>query len=112
MNIKIRQNGVWYHGSDKIFSELNAGSTITQWKELAEAFSHKPTLLSYDNNGRIKHNGNQNGYLYIIDEPIEAGIDVYQHPNTSMDEGVEFLTKRVLKVKLIKEIENLLSGQN
>ncbi len=109
MKIVVKQNSVWYHGSDKIFSELKAGSTITQWRELAEAFSHKPTILSYDDNGIIKHNGIKNGYLYIIDEPIEVGVDIYQHPNTSMDDGVEFLTKRVLKVKLIEGIEDLLS---
>lgn len=106
MKIVIKQNGVWYHGSDKIFSELKAGSTITQWKELAEAFSHKPTILCYDDNGVIEHNGIKNGYLYIIDEPIEVGVDIYQHPNTSMDEGAEFLTKRALKVKRIEDLSS------
>lgn len=28
------------------FTTLKEGSTITQWKELAEAFSHKPTLTN------------------------------------------------------------------
>lgn len=45
MKIKINSNGLWYHGSNKIFDTLAAGSTITQWQELAEAFSHKPKLL-------------------------------------------------------------------
>ncbi|MBS6564248.1 MAG: hypothetical protein DBY09_06095 [Selenomonadales bacterium] len=112
MKIVVKQNGVWYHGSDEIFSKLKVGSTITQWKELAEAFSHKPTQLSYDDNGIIKHNGVRNGYLYVINEPIEIGADIYQHPNTSMDEGVEFLTKRALKVKMIEKIEDLSSESN
>ena len=103
MKIDVKKNGVWYHGSDEIFSELKAGSTITQWKALAEAFSHRPTELSYDDNGIIKHNGVKNGYLYIINEPIEVDVDIYQHPNTSMDKGAEFLTKRALKVKLIEK---------
>ncbi|MBQ9781928.1 MAG: hypothetical protein IJW26_01935, partial [Clostridia bacterium] len=76
MEIKIKTNGIWYHGSNKIFSELKKGSTITQWKELAEAFSHKPTTLGYDDNGVIVHNGVEKGYLYIIDEPIVLGEDV------------------------------------
>ena len=56
MELKIDPNGIWYHGSNMVFSEMKKGSTITQWKELAEAFSHKPSLLSYDDNGTIYHN--------------------------------------------------------
>lgn len=41
MKITIHPDGVWYHGSNRLFSELREGSTITQWKELAEAFSHQ-----------------------------------------------------------------------
>ena len=73
MELKIDTNGIWYHGSNMVFSEMKKGSTITQWKELAEAFSHKPSLLSYDDNGTIYHNGTEKGYLYIIDEPITVG---------------------------------------
>lgn len=104
MKIEIDNNKLWYHGSNRIFDVLYEGSTITQWKELAKAFSHKPTRVDlYD--GEIFHNGVEKGYLYIIDEPIEVGIDVYNHPMTTMYENAEFLTKRPLKVKLIKELE-------
>ncbi len=103
MKIQIQSNGIWYHGSNKIFTELRTNSTITQWKELAEAFSHKPSGLGYDDNGVIVHNGTEKGYLYFIDEPITIGVDIYQHPRTSMDANAEFLTKRPLKVKLICE---------
>lgn len=104
MSIKINKNGIWYHGSDTLFETLRVGSTITQWKELAEAFSHRPTALSYDDNGMIEHNGKAHGYLYIIDEPIEVGIDIIQHPNTSMDLNAEFITQRALKVKLVTDL--------
>ncbi len=104
MKIKIQSNGIWYHGSNKIFTELRTNSTITQWKELAEAFSHKPSGLGYGDNGVIVHNGTEKGYLYIVDEPIIIGIDIYQHPRTTMDSNAEFLTKRPLKVKLICEL--------
>ena len=83
---------------------MEEGSTVTQWRELAEAFSHKPTRLSYDDHGVISHNGKEKGYLYILDEPITVGIDVFQHPGTVMDKNAEFLTKRPLKVKLICEL--------
>ena len=101
MEIQLKPDGIWYHGSNQIFSELRAGSTITQWKELAEAFSHKPTILGYDDDGSIFHNGTEEGYLYIIDEPVTVGEDIYQHPNTTMDKNAEFLTRRPLKVRQV-----------
>ena len=104
MKIEIKSNGVWYHGSNVLFSELRTNSTITQWKELAEAFSHQPSTLGYDDNGVISHNGVEKGYLYIIDEPVDFENDIYQHPRTAMDENAEFLTKRPLKVKMICEL--------
>lgn len=104
MKIEIQPDGVWYHGSNRIFTELRVGSTITQWKELAEAFSHQPSQLSYNDNGVISHNGIEKGYLYIIDEPIIVGTDIYQHPKSVMDENAEFLIKRPLEVKLISEL--------
>ncbi len=105
MKIEIIENGIWYHGSNRRFFKLRKNSTITQWKELAEAFSHKPSKLEYDNNGIIKHNGTKNGYLYVIEEPIIVGKDIHQHPRTTMDENAEFLTNRRLKVKLVSKIK-------
>jgi len=61
-------------------------------------------LLAVDDENLIFHNGKEYGYLYIVDEAIEIDKDIYAHPNTTMDKGLEFLTKRKLKVKMIKEI--------
>lgn len=104
MEIKINPDGFWYHGSNLILAEVKAGSTITQWRALAEAFSHKPSALAYDDDGNIEHNGIEKGYLYIIDEPIQIGMDIYQHPTSTMDENAEFLTKRPLRLKFIAEL--------
>lgn len=104
MKIEIHPDGIWYHGSNVHFDTLREGSTITQLRALAEAFSHKPTALGYDDDGVIVHNGTEQGYLYVIDEPIRVDEDVYQHPRTTMDPGAEFLTKRPLKVRLIGEV--------
>ncbi len=101
MIINIKNDREWYHGSNLEIDVLRAGSTITQWKELAETFSHKPTQLSYEANGNITHNGKERGYLYRIDENLVIGKDIYQHPRTTMDTNVEFLTRRPLKLKLI-----------
>ena len=103
MKIEIHPDGIWYHGSDQIFTELRPNSTITQWRELAEAFSHQPTSLWYNDDGAIRHNGTVKGYLYIIDEPVEIGKDIIQHPRTTMDQNAEFLTQRTLRVKLLCE---------
>jgi hypothetical protein len=106
MKIVNSADGIWYHGSDRAFRTLSEGSTVTQWRELAEAFSHQPSVLSYDDDGRISHNGTQKGYLYVITEPIRVGADAYEHPRTTMDHGAEYLTRRPLAVKLIKELGN------
>lgn len=105
MKIEIQPDGIWYHGSDQVFQTLKTNSTITQWKELAEAFSHQPSSLWYDDNGVINHNGTEKGYLYIIDEPVTVGVDLCQHPKTTMDKNAEFLTKRPLKVKMVCELQ-------
>lgn len=76
-------------------------SWITLWRELAEAFSHKPSSLGYDDNGNFEHNGVENGYLYMVNEKIEIGIDIFLHPSSTMDENAEFITKRPLNLKLI-----------
>lgn len=104
MKIEIQPDGVWFHGSNMLFTELKSGSTITQWKGLAEAFSHQPSMLGYDDNGIISHNGKEQGYLYMISESVDIQKDIYQHPRTTMDENAEFITKRPLKVKMICEL--------
>ncbi len=104
MNVPFQPDGTWYHGSNIRFDELRAGSTITQWRELAEAFSHKPGRLSYDDSGLITHDGKEPGYLYVIDEPVTVGADCYRHPRTAMDANAEFLTKRPLRLRLIAEL--------
>jgi hypothetical protein len=40
----------------------------------------------------------------MLDEPVEVGVDIYQHPRTVMDPNVEFLTKRPLKLKLLGKV--------
>ena len=104
MKIDISEKSVWYHGSNKMLDILRPGSTITTWRYLAEAFSHKPTLLSYDDDGKIMHNCRQKGYLYVIDESVDIKKDIYEHPSSTMDKNAEFLTKRPLKLKLIAEL--------
>ena len=104
MKLTIDPNGIWYHGSNRRFSILETGNTITQWKELAKAFSHKPDLLCIEEDGRILHTGKEYGYLYRIAEPVDVNVDIYAHPHTTMEENAEFLTRRPLRVMLVAEI--------
>jgi hypothetical protein len=90
----------WYHGSPLELEEIRKGSTITQDRDLARVFSHKPTLVSISDDGSIKHNGKERGFLYRIAETVRAG-DVHPHPQTSVEYGKEWLTNRNLKVMLI-----------
>lgn len=96
---------VWYHGSPLRLSILRPGSTITQDRDLARIFSHKPTLVSQDvdDDGQpiLKHTGTQSGYLYQITEALQPD-DVYPHPETTLGPGQEWLTQRELCMKLLE----------
>ncbi len=94
----------WYHGSPSKLNTIRKGTTITQERELAKAFSHKPTIVSVSDDGRIKHNGTRPGLLYYVSEEIRAG-DVVPHPRTVMKHGMEWLNERELRVVLIGPVE-------
>ncbi len=94
----------WYHGSVLSLTVLREGSSITQNPKLAEAFSHKPTLVSISDEGGIKHNGTAPGFIYRIAEDIEPG-DIRPHPASTMDEADEWLSNRELRLDLIGPVE-------
>jgi hypothetical protein len=87
----------WFHGSPFELDSLRVGSTITQDRHLAEVFSHKPTLVSAEDDGSIRHNGIAPGYLYLVAESLQPS-DVIPHPRTTMPPGWEWLTTRELPV--------------
>jgi hypothetical protein len=96
---------LWYHGSPLELTSLRTGSTITQDRDLARVFSHKPSLVSQDTDERgerqIKHSGRQPDLFYRIDEPILPG-DIYPHPQSTIGPGQEWLTTRPLRLALIE----------
>jgi hypothetical protein len=100
----------YYHGSPQELSVIREGSTITQDKELARVFSHKPSMVSqgFGESGTrsIKHTGRSPGYLYRISEVV-GPEDIYPHPTTSMEPGQEWLTRKDLTVELITRTEIL-----
>ncbi len=95
----------WYHGSPFVLTTLRAGSTITQRRDLARIFSHKPAIVCIEDDGRIRHNGTLPGYLYVIDEVV-APEDVEAHPRTTMGPGDEWSTHRELRVRLLGVVES------
>lgn len=97
-------NETWYHGSPLDLGVLAVGSTITRDRHLAEVFSHKPAIVSIEDDGTIKHNGTAPGLLYRVGEEVQPG-DVYPHPRSSMEAGKEWLTRRELRLALIGPVE-------
>ncbi len=63
-------NLTWYHGSQQKLTKLRVGSSVTQNKNVAKAFSHRPFLLSLSDQGTVKHNGVTPGYLYTVADEI------------------------------------------
>jgi hypothetical protein len=102
----------WYHGSPFQLSTLLPGSTITQDKDLARIFSHKPVIVSLEDDPavlargipRLRHNGTLSGLLYIIDEPL-GSQGVYPHPRSSMPPGLEWLTRCPLRLRQLCRVE-------
>jgi len=94
----------WYHGSPLQLTTLRAGSTITRNRDVARVFSHKPPIVSMGDDGAIRHTGTTPGYLYRIDEPLGPD-DVTPHPRTTMQPGLEWLTRRELRLSLIGPTE-------
>lgn len=92
----------WYHGSQQELTTLRTGSSITQDRDIARIFSHRPGISTVEDDGTHKHNGTAPGYLHIIDEPITAD-DVEPHPHPINTSKWEWLTKRAIKVRLIEQ---------
>ncbi len=99
--VHIESGCPWYHGSPLELTTLQEGSTITQQRDLARVFSHKPTVVSIEDDGRLRHNGKLPGYLYEIAEPVGPD-DVVPHPRTTMGPGDEWLISRELQVRLVE----------
>lgn len=91
----------WYHGSQQELTTVRVGSSITQNREIARIFSHRPSILSMEDDGTFRHTGTVYGYLYIVDEAINPA-DVYPHPHPINASKWEWLTTREVKVRLLE----------
>jgi len=92
----------WYHGAQQALTVLRVGSSITQDREIARVFSHRPSISTLEEDGTHKHNGTAPGYLHLVDEPITVA-DVEPHPHPINASKWEWLTKRAIKVRLLEQ---------
>lgn len=75
---------------------------VTPFEQVAKAFSHKPTLLSFDEDdaNKVKHDGQVPGFLYVLD--VEVGpADLELLPGTA---ETHWQTQRDLPLKLVGEV--------
>ena len=101
----------WYHGSQQPLTKLRTGSSISQNRDLAKAFSHRPSLVSMSDRGDgevspetigIRHDGETPGFLHVVSEEIGPD-DVHPHPHPANATGWEWVTDRELKLELVEE---------
>ena len=92
----------WFHGSSEQLDTLRTGSWVTPFRELAKAFSHRPTRISAsdDDFTKVRHDGKIAGFLYVVAESLEDQ-DLEELPGTDQ---THWKTMRVLKVELIEEV--------
>ena len=103
--MSLKNQSTWFHGSPLILEKLCKGSSVTQIKKLARAFSTRPTILSVSDDGNIRHNGNETGRIYRIIDTVTAD-DIYKHPATTMDEDWEWITTKDFRLEFLYEYES------
>lgn len=96
-------SGTWYHGSQRELTRLRSGSSITQSRKVAKAFSHRPSFVSMSDE-RLKHDGSTPGYLHIVAEEVTPD-EVHPHPHPVNAARWEWLTRLELRLELIERTE-------
>jgi hypothetical protein len=102
--MSLTKQGAWFHGSPLAMETLRKGSSITQIEKLAQAFSSKPSIVSVSDNGKIRHDGKLRGRVYKIADRVTAE-DIYEHPRSSMESRLEWITKKEFKLEFLYEYE-------
>jgi len=98
---KCDYSAPWYHGSPDELTVLRKGSWITQFKELARAFSHRPALISLgDDCVNVKHNGRRPGFLYVVSECLGPDDVTYLRDTAQ----THWQTNRDLSLRLVAQL--------
>ncbi len=94
-------NAPWYHGSPEQLTVLRKSSWVTPFKELAKAFSHRPSLISFGGDHQsVKHHGQEPGFLYQVSEVVGPD-DLCDLPHTSQ---THWQAQRDLHVQRVAEL--------
>lgn len=94
----------WFHGSEHQLAVLRTGSSITENRAIARAFSHRPKAVSVEEDGRVRHTGTAPGYLYEVTETL-TDDDIAPHPHPVNDARWEWLTRRPVRLRLLERTE-------
>ena len=100
--MSFEDQSTWFHGFPLRLKKLCKGSSITQIEQLARAFSTKPTIVSVSDDGSIRHNDKEKGYIYKIIDTVTPD-DIYKHPKTTMDEEWEWITRKDIRLEFLYE---------
>lgn len=104
--MSLENQSTWFHGSPLRLEKLCKGSSITQLENLARVFSSKPTIVSVADDGSIRHNGKEKGYIYRIIDTVTPD-DIYKHPKTTMNESWEWITRKDFRLEFLYEYESM-----
>lgn len=94
----------WWHGTPERLTTLRAGSVITRIRPLAEAYAHAPANLSLAADNTVTHDGRRAGWLYRIADAVRPD-EVMPAPASAMPLSYEFISKRELRLELVKAVE-------
>jgi len=98
---KCDYSAPWYHGSPEEITVLRKGSWVTQFEQMAKAFSHRPTLMSLDDDCEsVKHNGQWPGFLYMVSKFIGPDDVTYLRDTAQ----THWQTNRDLRLRLVAEL--------
>ena len=95
---------IWYHGAQMALTVIRKGSSISPYRNVAIAFSHRPVIVSLEDDGTVRHNGTAHGYLHRIMEDLTEE-DITLHPACAEGEDWEWLVNRDIRVELIAEFD-------
>jgi hypothetical protein len=93
----------WYHGSNLELTSLRIGTSVTEDRYLASAFSHQPALLGRSD-GSVRHNGTEPGFLYEVAETL-SDADLEKHPHPANEDGWEWLITPEVAVTLLERTQ-------
>ena len=92
----------WYHGSPLgDLTRLRPGSAITQNRDAARAFSHRPSIVSSSASG-VRHDGKiEAGFLYRVTDRVSPQ-DVACSQFAGNEDRLEWIIERAVAVALVE----------